>query len=160
MSVIAIQDRCAARRGNQDSYVGVYLLVTLRVMIFDMLKLRRVFEGGNVPVQLPQPLMQRRITRSDVTNVALEMLHIDGVEANDGSVETNVRFGDVGTEVVRSGILGKVGFGTVEGGEKGPDGFFICFLRSRDGMLVVERLATREWGRMKGRRAYVAKPDL
>ena len=124
--------------------MGINLLVTLCVMIFDMLKLRRVFESRNVPVQLPQPLMQRRIARSDITNVALEMLHIDGVEANDGSVKANVCFGDVGTEVVRSGILGQVGFGTVEGGEKGLDGLFICFLCSRDGVLVAERLATRD----------------
>lgn len=124
--------------------MGIYLLVALCVMIFDMLKLRRVFERRDVPVQLPQPFMQRRITRPDITNVALEMLHIDGVEANDGSVKANVCLGDVSTKVVRSGVLGKVGFGTVKGGEKGLDGFFICFLRSRDGVSVAERPAIRE----------------
>lgn len=141
--------------------MGIYLLVTLCVMLFDMLKLRRVFERRYVPVQLPEPLMQRRITRSDITNVALEMLHIDGVEANDGSVKANVCFGDVGTEIVRSSMFGKVSFRTVEGGEKRLDGFFICFLRSGDGgILVAESLATRAWEGVKGRRAYVAKPDL
>lgn len=103
-----------------------------------MLKLRCVLERRHVPVELPQPLVQRRITRSDVTNVALEMLHIDGIEANDGGVEANVCFGDVGTKVVGSSVFSKVSFGAVEGGEKGFDGLFISFLRSRGRKPVAE----------------------
>lgn len=116
-----------------------------------MLKLRRVLERRHVPVELPQPLVQRRITRSDVTNVALEMLHIDGVEANDGGVEANVCFGDVGTKVVGSSVFSKVSFGAVEGGEKGFDGLFISFLRSRGrkpvaGSLAIGSMRTRGKG--------------
>lgn len=134
--------------------------MTLCVVIFDMLKLRRVFERRYVPVQLPQPLMQRRVARSDITDVALEMLHIDGVEANDGGIEANIGFRDIGTEIVRSSVFSKVSFRAVERGEKGLDGFFICFLRSRDGKLVAEGLAARGEERAHGKRAYVAKPDL
>lgn len=129
---------------ERKPYEGVYVFVAFRIMLFDMLKLRRVLECRYVPVQIPQPFMQSRITRSDITDVALEMLHIDGVEANDGGVEANVCFGDIGTEIVGSSVFGKVSFGAVEGGEKGFDGLFISFLRSKDGKLVTESLATRE----------------
>ena len=130
------------------------------VVMFDMLKLRRVLERRHVPVQLPQPFMQRRITRSDIADVALEMLHIDGIEPNDCSVEANVCFGDVGTEIVRSSVFRKVSFGAVEGSEKGSHGSFISLLRSRDALLVTESFAKRGWECAKGERAYVAKPDL
>ena len=106
-----------------------------------MLKLRCVLERWHVPVQLPEPLMQRRITRSDITDIALEMLHVDGVEANDGSVEANVCFGDVGTKVVGSSVFSKVSFGTVERDEKCFNSFFISFLRTRNGKLVAQALA-------------------
>ncbi len=140
----------------QDAYKGIYLLMTFCIMVFDMFELRRVLERRYVPVQVPQPLMQRRITRSDITEIALEMLHIHGVEANDGSVEANVCLGDAGTKIVGSSVFGKVSFGAVEGVEEGFHGFFISFLRSTESKLVAESRATRE----VERQAYVAKPDL
>ena len=129
---------------ERKPYEGIYVFVAFRIMLFDMLKLRRVLERRYVPVQFSQPLMQSRITRSDITDVALEMLHIDGVEANDGCVEANVCFGDVGTEIVGSSVFGKVSFGAVERAEEGFDGFFISFLGSKNGKLVTESLATRK----------------
>lgn len=115
--------------------------MTLCVVILDMLELRRLLERRYFPVQLPEPLVKCRITRSDITDVALEMLHVDRVEANDGSVEANVCFGDVGTKIVRSSVLSKVSFGAVKRGEKGLDRFFISFLRSSNCKLVATRLA-------------------
>ena len=56
------------------------------------------------------------------------MLDVDGVEADDGCVETDVGFGDGRAEVVGCGVGGEVGFGAVEGGEEGADGFFVGFL--------------------------------
>lgn len=88
------------------------------------------------------------------------MLNIDGVEANNGSVEANVCFSDVGTEIVGSSVFGKVSFGAVEGDEKGVDSFFISFLCSRNGELVAESLEVTGMERAKRKRAYVAKPDL
>ena len=58
--------------------------------------------------------MQRGVSRSDVTDVALEVLHIDWIEANNGSVEANICFRDVGTKVVWSTVLSEVGFSAVE----------------------------------------------
>ena len=42
--------------------MGVYLLVASCIVTLDMLELSSLFEGGDVPVQLSQPLMQSRIT--------------------------------------------------------------------------------------------------
>ena len=131
------------RTGSQESYRGIYLLVTLCIVILDMLKLSRLPKRRYIPVQLPQPLMECGITRSNITNVALEMLYIDWVESNDRSVEANVCFGNVSTEIVRRSMLGKVSFGAVEGGKEGFDGFLISFLRSSDGKLVSESYVTR-----------------
>ena len=124
-------DLSAQQENEGESYEGVNLLVTLGVVVFDMFKLSRLVECRHVPVKFSHPLMQRRITRPDITNITLEMLHIDRVEANDGSVEANVRFGYVGTKVVGSGVFSKVSFGAVERGEKGFDGFLIGFLCSK-----------------------------
>lgn len=143
-----------------DSYEGVDLLVTLGVVVFDMLKLSRLLERRNVPVKFSHPLMQRRITRPNITDVTLEMLHVDRVEANDGSVKADVRFGYVGTKVVGSGVFSKVCFGAVERGEKGFDGFLISFLCSNDGELTAEALATTKREGATADRTYEAKPDL
>ena len=143
-----------------ESYEGVNLLVTLGIVLLDMLKLSRLLERRYVPVKISQPLMQRRITRPDITDVTLEMLHIDRVEANDGSVEANVRFGYVGTKVVGSGVFSKVSFGAVERGEKGLDGFLIGFLFSDDCELTAEAPETTVREGAMGDRTYEAKPAL
>lgn len=71
------------------TYGRINLLVTLRIVFLDVLKYRRPPKSRFVPIQLPQPLMQRRITRSDVTDVAFEMLDVDGVETDDGGIEAD-----------------------------------------------------------------------
>ena len=75
------------------------------------------------------------------------MLHIDWVEANDGSIEANICFSNIGTEEVRSSVFGKVSFGAVKGGKKGFDGFLVRFLRSGNGQLVGKVLQRGNWGR-------------
>ena len=146
--------------GVGETYDGIDLPVTLGVVLFDMLKLGRLLERRYVPVKFSQPLMQCRITRPDIADVTLEMLHIDRVEANDGSVEANVRFGYVGTKVVGSGVFSKVSFGAVERGEKGFDGFLIGFLCSDDCELTAEAPTTMLREGATGDRTYEAKPDL
>ena len=60
------------------------------------------------------------------------MLHVDGIEADDGSVETDVCFCSVVTEVVRRGVGRKVGFSSVESFEEGGYGFVVGFLGASD----------------------------
>ena len=80
--------------------------------------------------------MQCGITRSDITDVALEMLHIDWIEANNGGIEANVCFRNIGPKVIWTSMLSEMSFGTVKGIEQGADGLLVSFLRSSDGQLV------------------------
>lgn len=98
-------------------------------MELDMRKFSRILECRNVPIEIPQPFVDMRVSGADIANVGLEMLNVDDVEANDGGVETNIRFGDVLAEVVRVCGLGKVFLDTVEGGEELSDGLIICLFR-------------------------------
>jgi hypothetical protein len=89
----------------------------LRVVLLNVLKFSRLTERRDVPVQVPQPFVKVRVTTPDVTNVALEVLHIDGVEADDSCEETNICFSYLLAVVVGIGVLRKVLFGAIEGGE-------------------------------------------
>ena len=50
--------------------------------------------------------MQSRITRADIADVALEMLHVDGVEADDGDVQADISFGKTVAVIVRLCVVG------------------------------------------------------
>ena len=59
------------------------LSMTLGIMFLDMFKLRRLgSERGDVPIQMPQPAMQCGEPAADVTEVAFEVLYVDGVETD------------------------------------------------------------------------------
>ena len=136
----------------------INLSVTFRIMLLDMLKLGRAPERLDIPIQIPQPLVQRRVPGANVPDVALEMLHVHGVEADDGRVQADVGFGDGRTEVKGVGVLGEMGFRAVEGFEECFDGSLVRFLGtgsavSFDGTLTVEI------GKVVIL-SYVAKPDL
>ncbi len=70
--------RCNAER--------VQPLVALGIMLLDMLKLRRASERLMVPIQLPQPTMQRRISRAYIPNVAFEVLHVHDIETRNRDI--------------------------------------------------------------------------
>ena len=74
--------------------------MTLGIMLLDMLKLRRFPKSRYIPIQFPQPIMQLRVPAPDISNITLEVLDVDGIEANDGGVEADVGFSDGGAEVV------------------------------------------------------------
>lgn len=96
-----------------------------------MFKIRRLPESTHIPIQPAHPAMNSRVSRTNIADIALEMLHVDGVKADDGRVESDISFGDgVPEEVGRGGeLFGEVGFDSVEGGEEGRDGFFVGLLR-------------------------------
>lgn len=61
------------------------------------------------------------------------MLDVDGIEADNGCVEADVRFGEVrGREEVGSAGGREVGFDFVEGGEEGGYGTGIGFFGAVD----------------------------
>lgn len=45
----------------------------------DVQEVGRVLEGRDVPVQVAHPAVQQRVARADVTEVALEVLDVDGL---------------------------------------------------------------------------------
>jgi len=129
--------------------------MTLGIMLLDMLELRRLSKGRHLPIQLPQPLVQMGVPATDIADVTFEMLDVDGVEADDGGVESDVGFGDGGAVVVGGRVVGEVGFSAIEGFEKGVDVLFVGCLRTGGGMSV----GCSEVGKGCGE-LYVANPDL
>jgi len=110
--------------------VRINLPMTLGIMLLDMLELRRLSKGRHLPIQLPQPLVQMGVPATDIADVTFEMLDVDGVEADDGGVESDVGFGDGGAVVVGGRVVGEVGFSAIEGFEKGVDVLFVGCLRT------------------------------
>ena len=70
----------------------INLPMALRIMFLDMFKLRRLPKRRHIPIQMPHPLVQRRVSRSYVADIAFEVLDVDGVEADDCCVEADVCF--------------------------------------------------------------------
>ncbi len=101
-------------------------------MVLDMLKLRRLPKRRYIPVKFPHPIMQLWIPTPDVSDIALEVLDVDRVEAYDCGVKADIRFSDIRAKVVGGGVGGEVGFGAVQGAEKRVHGFFIGSLGSGD----------------------------
>lgn len=101
--------------------------MALRIMLLNMLKLRRAAKRRVIPIQIPKPFMQVRVIRADGLEIGLEVLDVDDVEADDGRVEADVCFCDVGPEVEWSlgGSCCKVRFGTVERVEERCYCFFV-----------------------------------
>ncbi|KAJ3472434.1 hypothetical protein NLG97_g10991 [Lecanicillium saksenae] len=60
--------------------------VAAGVVPLDVLKLRRVLEGGNGPVQVAHPLVDGGVAGANVPDVALEVLDVDGVETDERDI--------------------------------------------------------------------------
>ena len=108
---------------------GVDLGVAAGVVVLDVEEVGGVAEGGVVPVQVTHPLVDGRVAGADVADVALEVLDVDGVEADDGGEEADVGLGRVRggeEEGCRGG--GEGGFHAVERGEESVHIFGVGFL--------------------------------
>ena len=110
-------------------------------MFLNMLKLRRRRPKRlDVPIQVPQPPMQRRVPAPDVPDVTLEVLDIHRIEADNRREQSDIGFRDVLPVVVWITAFlclgNEMGFGAVEGGEKWVDGLFIGGLRGGEAGFV------------------------
>jgi hypothetical protein len=74
----------------------INLAMTPRIMFLDMFKIRRLFKRRIIPVEMAEPLVDRRVAGANVADVTFEVLDVDGVEADDGGVEADVGFGGEG----------------------------------------------------------------
>lgn len=119
--------------------------MALGVVLLDVSELCRAAESLVVPVEVAQPpvkhvsignlcglwgvlLVKVWVSAADVTDVALEVLHVDGIEANDCGEETDVLLCEAVAEVERTAGLGEVFFGTIQRLEKLGDGLLVGFL--------------------------------
>lgn len=107
--------------------------MTLRIVFPDMFEIRGLLKPRNVPVQMSQPAVNGRVSGPDVSNISLEVLHVDWIEAHYGGVEADISLCDCTAEIKERGrwkgvFFLQVGFDTVEGFEEGEYGFFIGFL--------------------------------
>lgn len=112
--------------------------MTLRIVELDMLKLSRLTKRRVIPVHRSQPAVDRRVSGTNITDVALEVLDINGIKADDCREKTDIGLGDcVAEEEGRDcGLLGQVCLNFVERVEEGCYGFLVCFLGSREAGLV------------------------
>lgn len=53
-------------------------------MLLDVVKLSGLAEGGHIPVEVAEPLVERWVSATDVADVTLEVLDVDGIKADDG----------------------------------------------------------------------------
>lgn len=74
--------------------------MALGIVALDMRKFCRLSKGRIVPVTVSHPFVNRRVTRSNVTNVGLEVLDVHCVEANCGGEKSHICFCDLGAVVV------------------------------------------------------------
>lgn len=79
--------------------------------------------------------MEVRVTAANIADVALEVLHVNGVEANNRCKEADVLLCEAVAEVVRTAGLGEVFLRTIQGLEELGDSLLIGFLGA-DGMLA------------------------
>lgn len=108
-------------------------------MELDMLKVRRLPERGNIPIQPPHPAMNSRVPRANISDITLEMLHIHRVEPDNRRKQPDIRLRNIGAEI--EGLFGgerggEVGFDLVEGGEEGCYGALVGFLGCREAGFV------------------------
>lgn len=92
-----------------------------RIVKFNMIKICGVPEGGNVPEEVAHPSVEVGVARADIADVALEVLNVDWVKADDGYVESDISLSETGAVIIWSLGLhrGKMSLGAVEGAEQG-----------------------------------------
>lgn len=78
------------------------MLVTFGVMLFDMLKLRRILESWYIPVQISYPLVDIWIPASDIAKIRLEVLNIYRIESDYRGEKAYIDFSQSVSEPVLS----------------------------------------------------------
>lgn len=111
------------------------LTMALSIVVLDVHKLRCVLEGRMVPIQISQPLVQVRISATNVSYVTLKVLHVYRIKADDGREEPDVCFCDVVAEVEGPTAICNVFLCSIESLEESRDIFLVGFLSA--GSLLV-----------------------
>jgi hypothetical protein len=75
-------------------------------ILLDVRKIRRVLARGYFPVHVRQPVIQNRIIVPDGAQIALEVLHINGIKPDQGRVQPEIELGHLSAQDERSAVLG------------------------------------------------------
>lgn len=143
---LLVQWQNIRHRAHRRDGEWVDLAVTLGVVLLDVSEFSRAAEGLVVPVKIAQPpgrqsqydyivvslriilLVEVGVAAADVPDVALEVLHVNGIEADDCGEEADVLLCEAVAEVERTAGLDEVCLRTIQGLEKLDDSLFICLL--------------------------------
>ena len=77
-----IDDNDNDNNDGDNTHKLVNLPMTLRIVILDVLKVRRLSKSRHVPVEHAQPAMKSREAAANVLDVALEVLYVYGLHQN------------------------------------------------------------------------------
>ena len=72
--------------------------------------------------------MEVRVSAADITKVALEVLHVDGIEADDCCEEADVLLSEAVTEVEWTAGFGEICLCAIQRAEELGNGLFVSFL--------------------------------
>ena len=72
--------------------------------------------------------MEVWVSAADITKVAFEVLHVDGVEANNCCEEADVLLSEAATEVERTAGLGEICLCAIQRAEELSNGLLVSFL--------------------------------
>lgn len=81
-------------RPDRSNSKLIDLLMTLGIVFLNVLKIRRLPERRNIPVKATHPAMNGRVSGANITDVALEVLHVDGVKADNSREKSDIDLGD------------------------------------------------------------------
>lgn len=101
--------------------------MTLCVVEFHVIKITGVLESRMIPVEIPQPFVDGRISTSDISNVALEVLNVNGVKTDDGGVKTDIGLCQSISKEIWSSFC-KAFLDLVQGFKERDDVRFVCGL--------------------------------
>ena len=101
------------------------------IVLLDMFKLRRRPKRLNIPIQLPQPLVQRRKPAPNILDIAFEMLHVHHIKSHNRRVQPNIRFRNLLAKVIRLRMLSEVFLRPRQSVKEREHSSLIRFLRRR-----------------------------
>lgn len=86
--------------------MGVNAHMRFSVVQFDVVKVGSVFESRIIPVQIADPLVDVGVVRANHANVTFKVLHVHGVEADNGCKQPYVGLSQiVPSQVFLAGLV-------------------------------------------------------
>jgi len=64
--------------------------MALSVMVLNMRELRRILKRRDIPVQMSEPLMNVRVSRANIPDIRLEVLHINRIKPHNRGKQPHI----------------------------------------------------------------------